>query len=91
MTELRITCIKKNSSNTKHEYITHVGISGDIYTKETIINAIKEKKFTFFVQDQKTGIRSEVGVVTPDYGAPYLRTYADGYWNDNLLALMECY
>jgi hypothetical protein len=31
--------------------------------------------------------RSEVGVVRPQYGQPYLRTYADGQWNNNLLAL----
>jgi hypothetical protein len=25
-----------------------------------------------------------------DDGAPYLRTYADGVWNDNLLSLNQC-
>lgn len=28
-----------------------------------------------------------VGVVKPQYGAPYLRTYTDTKWIDNLLAL----
>jgi Protein of unknown function (DUF3892) len=31
--------------------------------------------------------RSEVGVVRPQYGQPYLRSYADGQWNNNLLSL----
>jgi hypothetical protein len=34
------------------------------------------------------GVRTVyVGVVRPQYGAPYIRTYADGVWTDNLLAL----
>jgi hypothetical protein len=37
------------------------------------------------------GNRSEVGVVNPGNGrARYVRTFADGVWNDNLLALPEC-
>lgn len=31
--------------------------------------------------------RSEAGVVRPQNGHPYLRTYADGQWNNNLLSL----
>ena len=31
--------------------------------------------------------RSEVGVIRPQHGQPYLRTYADGDWNNNLLSL----
>lgn len=30
---------------------------------------------------------SQVGVVSPFNGTRYLRTYADGQWSDNLLAL----
>lgn len=33
--------------------------------------------------------RATVGVVRPDNGQPYLRTYADGKWNNNLLSLPE--
>jgi hypothetical protein len=32
-------------------------------------------------------VRVDDGVVTPAYGPKYLRTYADGRWTDNLLAL----
>jgi Protein of unknown function (DUF3892) len=38
------------------------------------------------VEDAR-GNRADVGVVTPTHGAKYLRTYADGVWTDNLLAL----
>lgn len=31
--------------------------------------------------------RAEAGVVRPQSGQPYLRTYADGQWNNNLLSL----
>ena len=30
------------------------------------------------------------GALRPAYGEPYLRTYADGIWTDNLLSLYEC-
>jgi len=30
---------------------------------------------------------AEVGVIKPQGRAPYLRTYADGEWNNNLLSL----
>ena len=35
------------------------------------------------------GKRANVGVVNGPNGK-YVRTYADGVWNDNLLALYEC-
>jgi hypothetical protein len=44
----------------------------------------------FYLLDAQ-GHRSEVGVVDPGSGRDrYVRTHADGYWNDNLLALPEC-
>ena len=39
-----------------------------------------------YVEDHY-GNRVDVGVVTPQIGEKYLRTYADGKWIDNLLAL----
>jgi hypothetical protein len=38
---------------------------------------------------QVNGKRADVGVVSDEHGK-YLRTHADGYYNDNLLALPEC-
>lgn len=57
---------------------------------EQVIASIEARNNTFYVLDSKTGKRSEVGVVYPEGRAPYLRTHADGYWNDNLLALGQC-
>ncbi|MEQ9617752.1 MAG: DUF3892 domain-containing protein [Deltaproteobacteria bacterium] len=45
---------------------------------------------TFYVIDPKTKKRSDVGIVRPAGRAPYLRTYADGEWNNNLLSLDQC-
>jgi hypothetical protein len=39
------------------------------------------------VGDGKT--RVNVGVVTPERGNPYIRTYADKKWTDNLLAVVR--
>jgi hypothetical protein len=33
---------------------------------------------------------NDLGVMRPAGRAPYLRTYADGDWNDNLLSLNQC-
>ena len=45
---------------------------------------------TFYVIDPKTGKRANIGVVRVSGRAPYLRTHADGVWNDNLLSLGQC-
>jgi hypothetical protein len=55
-----------------------------------VIASIEARTNTFYVIDPYTGKRSEVGVVRPQGRAPYLRTYADGDWNNNLLALDQC-
>jgi hypothetical protein len=44
----------------------------------------------FTALDPKSGKRADIGVVRAAGHAPFLRTYADGYWSDNLLALNQC-
>ena len=88
MADCRITCI--NRSGHGHEHITYVGSTNWRWPKEDVIRSIDAKTNTFFVIDPKTGRRADVGVVRPTHGEPYLRTYADGVWNDNLLSLYEC-
>jgi len=64
--------------------------SGWMWSREKVIRSIETGTNTFFVIGPG-GKRSEVGVVYPKDGRlPYLRTYADGLWNDNLLALDQC-
>lgn len=92
MADVRITCITKAHPQGGHDYITHVG-SIDArwkWTKQETIVSIDNKTNTFFVVDQATGKRADVGVIRPTTGTPYLRTYADGVWTDNLLSLPAC-
>lgn len=89
MADTRITHIRKKDRMSTHEHITHAGNPPSWYwTREDIIKSINNKTNTFYVL--VGGNRSEVGVVNPTDGrAPYIRTHADGKWNDNLLALPE--
>jgi hypothetical protein len=57
------------------------------WTREQVIASIEAQTNTFFVVDPRNGKRADIGVVRPPGRAPYLRTYADGDWNDNLLSL----
>lgn len=91
MADVRITHIRKNNRFSSHEHITHAGNPPTwFWTREDIISSIESKSNTFYVKDTATGKRSEVGVVYPgDNRSPFLRTHADGYWNDNFLSLPE--
>lgn len=90
MADVRVTCITKPNRDSAHEYITHLGGSGWYWTRDEVIVSIEGKFNSFYVLDS-AGHRSDVGVVTPGNGRPkHLRTYADGDWNNNLLALPAC-
>ncbi|EPL1173029.1 DUF3892 domain-containing protein [Morganella morganii] len=95
MTDVRITCITLSSTNAVHEHITHVGSpqfipQGSKWTVAQVINAIESKQHTFHVTDNY-GNRANVGVVNPGGNKPkFIRTYADGKWNNNLLSLPQC-
>lgn len=89
MADCRITHITKKNRQSAHEHITHAGNPPTWYwNREDIIESINNKTNTFYVMEK--GNRSNVGVVNPTDGrSPFLRTYADNVWNDNLLALPE--
>lgn len=91
MADVRVTCINKPHPLSQHEHITHLG-NPPIWrwTREQVIASIDARQNTFYVQDPITGKRADVGVVREAGRAPYLRTHADGYWNDNLLSLVQC-
>jgi hypothetical protein len=59
-------------------------------TRASAIERIEAKTDSFYTIDCATQRRAYIGVVRPNGGQPYLRTHADGKWNDNLLALAEC-
>ena len=90
MADVRITCVTKPDRNSTEDRITHVGGSGWKWSTEAVVASIEAGTNTFFVMDA-AGHRSDVGVVDPGNGRrKHLRTYADGDWNNNLLALPEC-
>lgn len=87
MSDIHVTCITKPSRDSKHEAISHLGGPGWKWTSAQVIAAIEAKTHTFFTR--VNGNRGNIGVVNGATGK-YLRTYADGRWNDNLLSLPEC-
>jgi len=91
MADAQVTCITKPHPQSPHEHITHVGNPPQwVWPREDVITSIEAKTNTFFVRDPYSGKRSEIGVVREPGKAPYLRTYADGNWNNNLLSLDQC-
>ena len=87
MADVQVTCINKQPRDITHEGITHLGGSGWRWTRQQVIDSIEAKTNTFYTY--VAGNRGNIGVVNGPNGK-YLRTYADGKWNDNLLSLPEC-
>ena len=87
MADAQVTCINKSNRESKHESITHLSGTTWRWTRQEVVNSINVKNNTFYTL--VNGNRANVGVVDGPNGQ-YLRTYADGVWNDNLLALPEC-
>lgn len=88
MADLQVTCITKLNRNSTHEGITHLG--GNTWAKKTrqqVIADIESGTNTYYTL--VGGKRANVGVVQGSNGK-YVRTHADGVWNDNLLALPDC-
>jgi hypothetical protein len=87
MADVQVTCINKQPRNNSHEGITHLGGSGWKWARQQVVDSINARSNTFYTW--VNGKRADVGVVHGPNG-DYVRTYADGVWNDNLLALPEC-
>ena len=90
MADVRVMCVNNLPRNNPHEGITHLGGQGGggwRWTRQEVIDSIKAAGNTFYTLEN--GRRAEVAVVNGQHGE-YLRTHADGQWNDNLLALPEC-
>ena len=89
MADIQLTCIRKPDPQSQHEHITHVGTATQVWTREQVIAWIDARTNTYYTRDG-SGKRADVGVVREQGKAPYLRTHADGTWNNNLLALPPC-
>jgi len=92
MADVEVTCITKPRPESPHEHITHLGNPRAPWkwTREQVIESIEAKSNTFFVLDPVSKKRSDIAVVRPTGQPPYVRTYADGTWNNNLLSLNQC-
>jgi hypothetical protein len=92
MPEYHVTCINKPHHESSHEHITHIGNLAEKWriTREDAITRIDDKTDQFYTIEHKTGKKCEVRVVREHGKKPFLRTHADGKWNDNLLAQEEC-
>lgn len=92
MADVQVKCITKPNPSSSHEHITHLGNPGAgwKWTRERVIESIDTGTNTFYVVDPNTKKRSDVGVVRPVGRSAYVRTHADGDWNDNLLSLNQC-
>jgi hypothetical protein len=87
MADVRVTCINKQPRHNAYEGITHLGGYGWKWTRQQVIDSINQRTNTFYTL--VNGNRGDIGVINGPNG-PYVRTYADGQWNDNLLSLPEC-
>ena len=92
MAEFEVNCITKPNRESRHEHITHIGNSNDgwLLTREAAISRIDSKQASYYTIDKQTNGRVYIGVVREAGKLPFLRTHADGKWNDNLLAQREC-
>ena len=95
MSDVQVTCITKPHPQSPHEHITHLGNPGSatggwMWTREAVIASIDAKTNTFFVLDPVGGRRADIGVVREAGKTPYVKTHADGRWNNNLLSLNQC-
>ncbi len=69
---------------TGHDDSTHLAGANWKWSVDKVIQSITNKTNTFYAL--VNGKRANVGVVNGAHGK-YVRTHADGAWNDNLLAL----
>lgn len=89
---IEITHIRLSGTTRTHEAITHVRWTNTTNPSSTGTNTKAEmvdwidKDGVAYVGPAGTN-RARVGTVHPQHGDPYLRTYADGTWTNNLLAL----
>lgn len=92
MADVLVSCINKQNRNSSYEGITHLGNpnsknGGWKWTRQQVIDSIEAGTNTFYTL--VNGNRGDIRVVNGPTGK-YVRTCADGKWNDNLLSLPEC-
>jgi len=87
MAARQVTCINKREHYNPHERIQAIGGSGWKHFEDDAIRRIETGTDSYTVT---RGSRTVHVVVAVHLGRKYLKTEADGYSADNLLALPEC-
>lgn len=92
MSEYEVNAVNKPHRQSAHEHITHIGNNNADWrmTREEAIRRIEARQDSFYTVDRTTGKKIPIEVVREAGKVPFLRTKADGKWNDNLLAMPEC-
>ncbi|MFI5345136.1 MAG: DUF3892 domain-containing protein [Elusimicrobiota bacterium] len=92
MKEYQVTCIDKLERANHHSHITRIGNKSEGWqiTREDAVRRIDSKLEAFYTIDYTTSKRVYLHVVREAGRQPYVQTWADGKWRDNLLALAEC-
>lgn len=87
--QLQVTCKTLADRTSGHEGITHLNAGGYRWTREAVIAEIESpyRRYNFVVRSGF--VVSHVLVVNGYYGK-YLRCFANGTANDNLLSLPDC-
>ena len=96
MANQRVTCINKNPRDNTHESIKRLGGVSDHdgstwnVTLDALIKWMKENPSAIVYT--KSGNATAIVKIVPASSTKreHLRTVADGYYTDNLLALVEC-
>lgn len=84
MADLQVTCIEKQPLQNPFQGITHLGGRDWRRERDEVAEAIEAGTDSFYTV--VNGRRAEIRVVNGPFGR-YVRSYADGRWNDTLLAL----
>jgi len=91
MADHKVVCIRKGSALHPHTAITHVGYELGpqvrVVTQADVIAALLAGQYALHTYVR--GVRAKV-VVAAHNGHNYLKTEADGFMPNNLLALPEC-
>jgi hypothetical protein len=88
MTDYRITCIRRDGNDADRR-IDAVGIGGDIFLIDQIINWIQSEEHRFWVSVDGVSVWVEVRQHQTSLRY-YLATENDGFPPNNLLSLPEC-
>ncbi len=90
MADFQILWVTMTPPANHHRHIEYLGGEGHKRWKISragMVTRIKKGEERYYAVDPRNGKSAWLRVVEPSDGPPYVQTYADGDWGDNLLAL----